>query len=64
MLCMKRKQPETRGKKPLKMYHLEAGKLATFKISEETNIRYRARQEGWKIKMRKIDGKLLVFREE
>lgn len=60
---MKRKQPETRGKKPFKMYHLEAGKLATFKISEESNIRYRARTEKWKIKIRKIDGKLLVFRE-
>jgi len=61
---MKRKEPETRGKKALKYYNLEAGKLATFKIAEEFNIRYRARTDGWKIKMRKIDGKLLVFREE
>lgn len=53
----------TQGKKPFKIYNLEAGKLATFKISEEFNIRYRARTEGWKIKIRKINGKLLVFRE-
>ena len=55
--------PETRGRKALKSYNLKAGQLAKFKISEETNIRYRARTDGWKIKIRKIDGKLLVFRE-
>jgi hypothetical protein len=54
---------ETRGKKPLKTYKIEAGTLRKFNINEEANVRYRARRENWKIKIRKINGKLWVFRQ-
>lgn len=53
---------ETRGRKALKQYNLRAGELAEFDPKEEANIRYRARVEGWKIKIRNINGRILVFR--
>lgn len=60
---MKDKLIETRGRKPLKTYNLKAGELAKFKLSEEHNIRYSAKKQGWVISFRKVDGKLLVFRK-
>lgn len=60
---MKVKLIETRGRKRLKQYNLKAGDLAKFKLSELQNIRYQARKEGWVISVRKVEGKLLVFRK-
>jgi hypothetical protein len=57
------KWPETQGKKALKQYNLRVGELAEFDPKEQARIRYRARVEVWKIKIRSVAGKIIVFRE-
>jgi hypothetical protein len=52
-----------RGKKPLKTFKIAPGELKHFPASDKFNLRYRARASGWKISIRHINGKLLVFRE-
>lgn len=43
--------------------NLRVGELAEFDPKEQARIRYRARVEGWKIKIRSVAGKIIVFRE-
>lgn len=60
MLCMK---TETRGRKPIKYFKIEAGQLKKFKLSDSQRLRYQAKKLGWKISTRILNGELLVFRE-
>lgn len=56
--------PETRGRKPKKVYNLKAGVLVKLKLSERQAIYYAAKVNEWKIKTAVVDGKLLCFREK
>lgn len=55
---------ETRGKKPIKTFKLEAGELKEFPAKDIFRLRYRARAEGWKIAIRTNGNKITVFRSE
>lgn len=54
---------ETRGRKPFKPFKIDIGELKQFPVIDEQRLRYRAYKDGWKISIRKLNGKLLVFRE-
>jgi hypothetical protein len=55
---------ETRGKKPLKTFKIGVGELKNIDLKDRHNFRYRAKQEGWKIQTRILNGKMMVFRVE
>lgn len=64
MLYLYMKFPETRGRKPKKIYNLKAGELKKLQLSERQAIYYAAKVNEWKIKTAVVDGKLLCFREK
>jgi hypothetical protein len=54
--------PETRGRKPQKIKIL-AGDIKKINPKQAQAFRYHAKKNGWKISIRQINGKLLVFRK-
>lgn len=58
------KLTETRGRKALKTFKIEAGELKEFSVKDVLRLRYRAKAEGWKIAIRTNGNKITVFRSE